>query len=228
MSNAGIGRHGAGEQLPRHRHVEGYVAVVLAGGYVEAGDDGRLAAAPGTVLVHGAYAAHQDRFGARGAEVLNLPAIPGLSAGMGRIADPDAVVRLVERDPRAAAALVREQFVPAFSALEDWPDLLAAALRGDPALALAGWADAAGLDPASVSRGFVRAYGISPKRFRLEARARKAIRALPGWRHSLAALAADTGFADQAHLARTLRSITGHSPAELRAKSVQAASIAAL
>lgn len=216
MSGHGIGCHAAGERLPRHRHAEGYIAVVLAGGYIEAGDDGRLAAAPGTVLVHGQWAAHQDRFGASGAQVLNLPAIPGLSEGLGSIADPDAVARTAERDPHAAAALVGERFMPGVSRLEDWPDLLAAALRNDPALGLTGWADANGLDPASVSRGFARAYGVSPKRFRLEARARRAALALSGWRGSLAAFAAEHGFADQAHLNRAVLALTGRTPGKVR------------
>jgi AraC-like DNA-binding protein len=217
-----IGRHAGGERLPRHRHRKGYVAVVLAGGYVEAGDGGRITAGPGTVVVHGPWAAHQDRFGAGGAQVLNLPLAPGLAEGMGSIADPDAVVRLAERDPRAAAALVGAELRPGAATLDDWPDLLAAALADDPGLAIAAWAEAMHLDAASVSRGFARAYGVSPKRFRLEARTRHAVLALSGWNGSLAALAAEHGFADQAHLARSVAALTGHSPARLRAKSVQA------
>jgi AraC-like DNA-binding protein len=216
MSGHGIGCHAAGEHLPRHRHAEGYIAVVLAGGFEEAGDDGRFTARAGTVVVHGRYEAHQDRFEARGARVLNLPAIAGLKAGAGHVADPDAVARLAERDPRAAAELVRESFVAAASRAADWPDLLAEALRTDPDLALTGWAHAMRLDPASVSRGFARAYGVSPKRFRLEARARRAALALDGWRGSLAAFAADHGFADQAHLNRAVLALTGQTPGKVR------------
>jgi AraC-like DNA-binding protein len=216
--------HRAGDRLPRHRHVEGYVAVVLDGGYQEAGDDGRFAAAAGTVMVHCAYAAHQDRFGSRGARVLNLPLVPSLVPGTGRIADADAVARLAERDPLAAAQLVGECFVPGAPRLEDWPDLLAAALRRDDGLVLADWADRMRLDRASVSRGFARAYGVSPKRFRLELRTRRALLALAGWRGTLAALAAEHGFADQAHLTRSIGQIAGAPPARLKAKSVQAGS----
>ncbi|KAI1692069.1 helix-turn-helix domain-containing protein [Ditylenchus destructor] len=77
--------------------------------------------------------------------------------------------------------------MPAASGPGDWPDLLAATLARDPALSITAWADRAGLDPASVSRGFARAYGVSPKRFRLELRTRSAVRALAGWRGTLAA-----------------------------------------
>lgn len=218
---AGLTRHAAGDRLPRHRHAEGYIALVLAGGYEEAGDDGRVAVREGSVIVHGAHQAHQDRFGAKGARVLNLPAIPGLAPGAGTVTDPDAAARLAERDPNAATELVRASWRPGAETANDWPDLLAAALRDDPALVLAHWADRMRLDPASVSRGFARVYGVSPKRFRLEARARRAVLALAGWRSGLAELAVAHGFADQAHLTRAVVALTGLPPARLRAKSVQ-------
>lgn len=214
--HAAIGRHGAGERLARHRHDAGYVAVVLDGGYLEAGESGRIRAQAGMAVVHHAWSAHQDGFGARGARVLNLPLPADLAEGPVRLADPDAVARLAERDPHAAAELARETAATVSANPGDWPDLLAAALDHDPALPIAGWADAAGLDPASVSRGFARAYGVSPKRFRLELRTRRAVRALPGWRGTLAALAAEHGFADQAHFARSTLALTGFTPSQLR------------
>lgn len=214
--HAAIGRHGAGERLARHRHAEGYVAVVLDGGYLEAGESGRIRAQAGMAVVHHEWSAHQDGFGASGAQVLNLPLPLGLAEGPVRIADPDAVARLAERDPLAAAELVRETATAAVASPADWPDLLAAALDRDPSLPIAQWADAAGLDPASVSRGFARAYGVSPKRFRLELRTRRAVRALTGWRGTLAALAAEHGFADQAHLARAAVALTGLPPSRLQ------------
>ena len=217
-----IGRHAASERLPRHRHADAYVAVVLRGGYQEAGDEGRFAAQPGTVIVHGCWTAHLDRFGACGAEVLNLPTVAGLDPGVGMIDDPDAVARIAERDPLAAAAHLRDGFTPYAVGLADWPDLLAEALRTDPDLALAPWARWMKLEPASVSRGFARAYGVSPKRFRLEVRTRRALAALGEWRGNLADLAADQGFADQAHLTRSVGAMTGVPPVVLRAKSVQA------
>jgi AraC-like DNA-binding protein len=222
VSAVGLGRHAADERLPRHRHAEGYIAVVLGGGYEEAGDAGRFTLRPGMVVVHGGWTAHLDRFGVHGAEVLNLPLAPGLAPGVGTIDDPDAAARLAERDPRAATAFVAERFRASDERHADWPDLLAAALSADPDLAIASWARGIGLDPASVSRGFARAYGASPKRFRIEARTRRALAALSGWRGTLADLAADQGFADQAHMARAIAAMTGVPPIRLRAKSVQA------
>ena len=216
-----ITRHRAADSMARHRHAEAYVAVVLAGDYVEAGDGGRVRARPGTVIAHAPFSAHRDEFGASGAAVLNLPGVEAVS-GTGTIGDVDALVRAAERDLREAVLLLGEQFRPHLSTPDDWPDQLAAALSADPDMAISDWAERMGLAAASVSRGFARAYGVSPKRFRLEARAQRAMRSLPAWHGTLAAFAADQGFADQAHLARTVRAITGVAPRALRAKSLQA------
>ncbi len=217
MMRAAIGRHAPGERLPRHRHAAGYVALPLDGGYLEAGECGRVHATPGMALVHHAWSAHQDGFGARGARVLNLPLPEGLAEGAVRVADPDVVARLAERDPQAAAEMLSETAAAAAaSGPADWPDRLADALTRDPALAIGDWAAGMGLNPASVSRGFLRAYGVSPKRFRLELRTRRAVRALPRWRDTIAALAAEHGFADQAHFARAALALTGRTPSQLR------------
>lgn len=217
-----ITRHARGAHLPRHRHAEPYLAVVLAGGYVEAGDGGRWRARPGTVMVHGAHEAHRDCFDAAETVVLNLPVPAGLAPMAGMIDDIDAIARIAERDPSSAAALAATMLRPGAYRLDDWPDLLADALVADPALALGDWAELMGLAPASVSRGFGRAYGVSPKRYRLEARTRHALHAVAGSRISLAEIAAAHGFADQAHMTRALVALTGTPPGALRAKSVQA------
>ena len=223
-----ITRHARGAHLPRHRHAEPYLAVVLAGGYVEAGDGGRWRARPGTVVVHGAYEAHGNGFEAAETVVLNLPVPAGLAPVAALIDDVDAIARVAERDPVSAATLVSTMLRPGADRLDDWPDLLAAALSADPSLSIRAWADAVGLAPASVSRGFARAYGVSPKRYRLEARARQALHAVAGSRAQLAEIAAAHGFADQAHMTRALVAMTGAPPGAFRAKSVQAGGIAAL
>lgn len=214
-----ISVHRALEQMPRHRHAHGYVALVLAGGYVEAGDRGRLRVEAGQAVFHAAHESHQNEFFGIGAQVLNLP-MPAGAAGdivetLGHVNDADAIARLAERDPVQATELLHRTFRPSAARLDDWPDLLAAALAADPSLNLTEWADVMGLAPPSISRGFRRAYGTSPKRYRLEVRALHALRQLRGWQGSIAALAAETGFADQAHLTRALVAITGQTPTRL-------------
>ena len=73
MAGHGLQRCSSGAPMPRHRHAEPYMAVVVDGGYQEAGDCGRIDARPGDVLLHDAFDAHRDSFLPRGAVVLNLP-----------------------------------------------------------------------------------------------------------------------------------------------------------
>jgi len=219
-----ISRHRPFERMARHRHREAYVALVIAGGYIEAGDRGRLRVEAGQAVLHGAYESHRNEFSGSGAQVLNLPLRDAEPiAELGHVADADAIVRLAERDLDLAAELLRTTFRPAPSRLNDWPDLLAASLASDPSLSLSAWADTMGIAPQSLSRGFRLAYGTTPKRYRLELRAVQALRRLPRWPGSLAALAADAGFADQAHLTRAIVELTGQTPHRLKVKSVQEA-----
>lgn len=213
---ASFTRHSAFDRMPRHRHREAYIALVLAGGYVEAGDRGRLRIDAGQAVVHDRYESHRNEFFKGGAHVLNLP-LPagGMIHVQGLVADADAVALLADRDPSQAAELLRASFRPCTARLDDWPDLLASSLAEDPLLNLAAWADAQGIAPQSVSRGFRRAYGTTPKRYRLELRATQALRRLPGWRGSMAMLAAETGFADQAHMTRAIVAIAGVAPTRL-------------
>jgi AraC-like DNA-binding protein len=227
MGFYGLHRYQHGVPMARHRHVEPYLAIVAEGGYQEAGDAGRIEARPGDILLHGAYDAHRDAFERSGSTVLNLPLEAAIGSGFGRIEDVDAIVRLAERDPWLASIQACAELARGRPPLSDWPDLLAATLRDDPSISIACWADSMGLAATSVSRGFARAYGVTPKRFRLEARAHHATQLLPTWRGALADLAAELGFADQAHMSRAVAAITGHTPVTLRAKSVQASRLPA-
>lgn len=214
---------------PRHRHATAYAAVVLSGGYLEAGGAGRWRAEAGDVLAHPAFDAHQNVLRGR-AWVLNVP-LP-LAADLPpvfRVADLDAVERAYRADPHQAARLL----VPAAQRAplcEDWPDLLAAALAADPALSLGDWARANGLAPAVVSRGFKATFGVTPVAFRAERRAQAAWRDLTTSTTPMSAVAHDRGFADQAHLSRAVRALTGASPRAWRdarlVKSVQEAAVA--
>jgi AraC-like DNA-binding protein len=217
----GIGRHQPCDSLPRHRHSEGYAALVLVGGYSEAGDAGRVRVTAGDAVIHGAFQAHRNDFGGAGAIVLNLPLVAPLSPGARRVRDVDAIARRALCDPIEAAAMLAESAAVTLAPQDDWPDQLARALARDPALCLRAWAERLGIAPQSLSRGFRQVYGVSPKCFRAEQRALRAVETLRGGGGRLADLAADLGFADQAHLTRAVTTLTGCSPARLRVQSVQ-------
>lgn len=204
-------------RLPRHRHAGAYAAVVLSGGYEEAGDAGRRRVGPGDVVLHGPFEAHLDRSGRLGAQVLNLGLPAPLVGGFRRLDDPDALARLAERDPVAAARKLASLARPAPEPDGDWPDVLALALAGPHPFRLDAWARRQGLTPEAVSRGFRKVFAVTPSRFRLEARARAALAAIAADPSPLAAIAADAGFCDQAHMTRAVTALTGRPPGAWRA-----------
>jgi AraC-like DNA-binding protein len=84
-------------------------------------------------------------------------------------------------------------------------------------------ADHLGVSPYRLSRAFPREIGVSVTRYRNRVRVGRALERLEQGERSLALLAADLGFADQAHLTRTVREHTGHTPGALRQTASAAA-----
>jgi len=207
-----------GREIARHRHELAYASLVLAGAYEEAGDAGRQRVCAGDVLVHQPFDAHLDRFSAAGAEILNLP-LAGwrVRSLLGHCPDSDAVARTAERDPAEAVKLLFALILPRETTVQDWPDILARNITDDPYLNLGKWARGAGMANATVSRGFRRVFGLSPVAFRLQSRARRAWREAVEGQDALAAVAANAGFADQAHMTRSVGALTGRTPRQWRA-----------
>ena len=92
------------------------------------------------------------------------------------------------------------------------------ALATDDATArdLLSLAGALGVSPYRLSRAFTRELGVSVTRYRNRLRVSRALDRLEAGERGLATLAADLGFADQAHLCRTVRAQVGHTPTALR------------
>jgi AraC-like DNA-binding protein len=211
-------RHAAFSRIGSHRHLSSYATLILAGGYREAGESGRWRVEPGMVVVHAAGEAHADWFGDRATELIDFELPSTIVAGVYLCGDADALAR---------SALEGEQWtaltaLAAVSGESDWPDLLAAALRANPALTIGAWASEHGLKAETVSRGFGQAYGVTPARYRLGVRIKGAMASLSDGGARLADVAAVNGFADQSHMTRALKAATGATPAQLRdVKSVQ-------
>ena len=74
------------------------------------------------------------------------------------------------------------------------------------------WAEAQGVARQTVFRGFRALYGVSPTRYRVEARARRAWKLIMAGDLSLAEAALTAGYADQAHMCREVKALTGHTP----------------
>lgn len=214
---AGRIHHCARQQIHRHRHDAGFLAIVLEGRYVEAGDTGQHLVGPGDVICHRRWENHLNEVGPSGASVLVLPVDNGWAGGVrGVVADPEAIAKLAERDTRAALYLVRQTIVDRAVVDLDWPALLATRLRRHPDTDLKAWANEMGLHPGSLSRGFRQVFGTTPAAYRLAQKTRRALALIEDRSLKFATVAADSGFADQPHMVRSVRQATGFLPSALR------------
>jgi AraC-like DNA-binding protein len=217
-----------GYSLPRHRHLHPYATVVLAGCFEESGYAGRIRAVAGDVLIHPALDCHANRLVTSSVTLMRLEwaDLSGKGA-FHRLDDVEELANIAQKDSHEAALMLAsalEQARPeATISANDWPDLLAEALTRNTSLELGVWAEANGLAPESVSRGFNMAYGISPAIFRAEVRARSAWLQVTRSSTCLSTIAAHTGFADQAHMTRWIHRISGAPPAAWRKNPVDRA-----
>lgn len=206
-----------GSAPSRHRHLEGYASVILAGSFIESGFGGRAEVEPGHVLFHGRFDCHANSSRcSRAVQILRLPWMDDCVEGQFCIRDPDFIARLAERDPRESRAALAENIQRVKAALQHWTGRLASDLQSIPSLSLSRWAEEAGMRPEALSRGFQREFGVSPKQFRLEARARRAWFEILRSSRTLTTIAQDFGFSDLAHLSRSVRSLTGYPPSAWR------------
>jgi len=219
-ARTGIERLPPGYALPRHQHAEAYATVLLRGAFEQCSYAGRMRIRAGDVLVQPTLDCHADRMLSAGLTVLRLPwpreeGCGGVHAGC----DVDLIARLAERDVAEASVALREQLAgrpwsPALS--EDPADALAAALMAPEVVAIGDWAEEAGFARETMSRGFGRLFGVPPSRFRADWRARAAWLRITGGSEPLASIADLCGFADQAHMTRAVRRLTGAPPAAWR------------
>lgn len=212
----GFERIAPGFNRPRHAHLSAYVSIVLEGSYEQASYAGRMRIEPGDILIQPVLDRHESRaVRARELHLLRLAwfAEPGVG-GVYRSANVDLVIRTARHDPRAASGLLEELLKSAAhhpAATRDWPDLLAEHMRTG-GTQLTSWARAHRLSRETVSRGFVRTYGVAPRAFAAEFKAREAWIRIVSGQESLAAIAGEVGYADQPHMTRAVRALTGAPP----------------
>jgi AraC-like DNA-binding protein len=219
-------------EIARHYHARPYATLVLEGGYEEAGDQGRYAVGAGDLLLHPAFSAHRDVVADRRTYVLDLPLPfdgrdwPGLAS----VRDPDLLIRVARRDVRDAQQLLLDGIEKYEPDRSDPADRLAEAVSQDASLAIGDWALANGHSREWLSRRFMGMYGVSSAQYRSEARSRQAWRRIVSSNERLADIAVDCGFADQAHMTRSVGQLTGRSPAAWRraVTSVQEGAVQAL
>lgn len=220
-------RHEPREHICHHRHEDAFLAVVLEGRYIEAGDTGYHRLGPGDVIFHRRWESHLNDVDTSGATVLVLPVVSRWTGVIrGRIVDPDGIAKLAELDPLAAVTRVAQTIVEQNPGGGDWPALLATRLRREPETRLDDWARAMGLHPGSLARGFRQAFGVTPAEYRLAQKTHRALNLIQDEAKQFSAIAAEAGFADQPHMIRRVKQATGLPPAALRSKSRSARLIA--
>jgi AraC-like DNA-binding protein len=92
-----------------------------------------------------------------------------------------------------------------------------AALAADPRLGLVALGRVTGCSPHHLSRVFAQLTGLTVSQYRNRLRVSLVLQRVAEGECDLAALAGDLGFADHAHLTRTVRAATGRTPSSLRA-----------
>jgi AraC-like DNA-binding protein len=205
-------------EIARHAHVGAYATLVLSGAYEEAGDTGRFKVTEGDVLIHAPFSAHRDVVAGAGTFVLDLPLPFDARDWPARasLRRPDLILTAARRDAREAAALLIEDMAASACAEADLPDRLARDLSHDPSLAIGRWSEENGVSRATAWRQFSNVYGVDLAAYLAEARARRAWRMIAATREALAHIAAAAGFADQPHMSRAVKTLTGRTPGQWR------------
>ena len=234
-------RFPAGLELPPHSHPDTNIAVVLAGGWFAGNAPLELDCFAPTVLVEPAGEIHGNVFGTVETAVLSL----SLEAGRLGSAVAEATQRFLHlRDPyiellarRAAneleepddvtplaveaAALELVARVARSVGLERRPTWLGRARAvlhdryADP-LSLNDIADAIGVEPERLARGFRRAYGEPLATYLRRIRVNAAARLLTTTDAPISQVAGEVGFADQSHMTRWFGRYLETTPGQYR------------
>jgi AraC-like DNA-binding protein len=220
LVRSGVDTLPAGHNLPRHLHRIAYATLVLEGAYEQIGYAGRLRLCAGDLVVQPVLDCHANTMLTRGLTLMRLPWRSDADVGgVWRGLDIDAIRRTAEHDPLAASLAAEEQIggrKPLAPVRRHWVDALAADLVANPSQRVGAWAQSRDRSREAVSRSFHVHYGVSPSVFRAEVMARAAWLRIVRSDVALAQIAFDLGFADQAHMTRAVRWLTGITPRRWR------------
>lgn len=231
--------YAAGVSLPRHEHQAAYVSFLLGGSYREVSHQDERACSPGTVIWHPKTEAHADRFHDCGGHLLDLEIeaswlsdaaqefrlVP--RACMFRGGLPYLLGLRIYRELNADSCEVEEAAIellgffftgPLDRQRPAWFDraLQMCSEIHDQQLSLAKVAFALGVHPVHVARSFRRFMGCTFGDYLAEIRIRQAFELLRSSKVPIVEVAYACGFADHAHLCRTLKKSTGLTPSDFR------------
>jgi AraC family transcriptional regulator len=220
----------------KHEHDGPHICAVLEGGFVERDKSGWRDVGPGSLRVSGA-ASHDIDFSVSGAsclvlETLDFNALPDSAQFIEHNPRLERIVRSIARadqDPDPGARVLFDDLAS---------ELLAQITRiidgkiGPPPSWLAevrerihddfnvdsveSLASRAGVHRVHLARVFHEHYGVSVTRYLRSVRARRALSLITSTHFGLSHIAAESGYADQSHLTREIRALTGRTPGAYR------------
>lgn len=220
-------RYAPSLRQPAHAHDYCSVSLIVAGSVFETAQRTEWRGRAGTLVVKPAGVVHEDRYGETGARMFTV-VLPDFDGGpcYGWIGG-------------GAPLALFARAIEAWRAGEDWAeagtDLVAAASdqpRTRPGrgvmrevaerveltdVSVEALARELSMHPVALARAFRRVYGCSLTCWRRRARVARALELLTATRMPLAEVALESGFSDQSHFCRILRSELGMTPAALRA-----------
>lgn len=212
------------EECRAHRHAGEQNSLLIAGGYVEESDTGTLTVQGLSISYKSAGFEHQNRFGSAGALILSRNGPPTLTEAADYRVSPsedlgDSLSQVMGVGPHQSRADMQTGHRPSHARAPSIPVDLAGArdcLTGKSDMSIPLVARSMGLHPVYFARLFRNAFGHSPAQLRRNYRTARAINKIVRTSASLAHIACDEGFADQAHMTRTISQACGWSPAALR------------
>jgi AraC family transcriptional regulator len=240
------GRHPAGSSLPWHRHAGATICFVYRGGFTERYAGLTLDCKPGTLKITPAEEPHSNRFGREETRGLLIEADPAGVERLGpharvlqeRASFQDAHLSLLgcrllaelragdAAAPLAIEGLLLEVMAAATRAGQSrlhgtipprWVTQARDLLQDPGGVGSLGeLADAVGVHPVTLARGFRRAYGCSVGAYLRRLRVARAAQRLAETDDALAEIALEAGFADQSHFSNLFRRETGVSPSAFR------------
>jgi AraC family transcriptional regulator len=234
-----------GTRVRRHLHPRPYFSILVHGSYRETYSGGVRECGPATAVLHPPGEVHSDQFLAAGGRIFRFEIIDDQADGClarqicataelrnGRVRCLAARLYWESRSPDcfsplAAEALALEIIGEATrSAFKDekcrtpsWLvqaiELLHETLPDNPTVGRI--AQVVGVHPVHLARVFHRRYGCSIGEYARNWRVEVASRQLATTTSPIAEVAAVAGFADQSHLCRTFKMVSGLTPKEYRA-----------
>jgi AraC-like DNA-binding protein len=229
--------YGAGLAMPAHSHDFHQVSFLLGGGLSERHGGAAREMHQQGIGVKPAGFAHDNRYHDRdGALILSVNFRPGAGEALAGLSPDDwrwaphrpparlpELYALLAADSRTAGDAVVDLLARsgvALPARSGPPPVWLARVRDrlddpDDTADIAAIAAEAGLHRVYLSRVFSAHYGVSPSVYRLRRRVGRTLSLLAAGM-PLSEVAADAGFADQAHMTRSLKRQTGLTPKALR------------